>query len=75
MLIIFGVVPVPIVAWKPESAPQAMVMKRNGITGPPMIGPPPWMNSVMAGMWNVGITKAMPMASAPIVPIFRKVER
>ena len=65
----------PIVAWKPESAPQAIVMKMNGMTGPPTIGPPPWMKSVKAGIWKFGITKAMPMARAPIVPILRKVER
>ena len=39
--IIFGVVPEPISAWKPEIAPQAMVMKTNGNSGPGMIGPPP----------------------------------
>ena len=30
----FGVVPEEISAWKPETAPQAMVMKRNGNNAP-----------------------------------------
>ena len=75
MPIILGVVPVPMVAWKPESAPQAMVMKMNGITGPPTMGPPPLVNSVNAGMLKSGMTNMMPRASAPMVPIFRKVDR
>ena len=50
-------------------------IQMNGMTGPPTIGPPPWMKSVKAGIWKFGITKAMPMARAPIVPILRKVER
>ena len=41
LLIIFGVVPDPIRAWKPEIAPHAIVMKTNGKSGPGMIGPPP----------------------------------
>ena len=41
LAIILGVVPVPMSAWKPESAPQAMVMKTNGKTEPGMSGPPP----------------------------------
>jgi hypothetical protein len=43
----FGVVPEPIKAWKPEMAPQAMVMEMKGQTGPPSTGPPPWTNWVM----------------------------
>ena len=39
--IIFGVVPEAISAWKPEIAPQAIVMKTNGKSGPGTIGPPP----------------------------------
>ena len=35
---------IAISAWKPEIAPQAMVMKTNGNSGPGMIGPPPSMN-------------------------------
>ncbi len=44
--IIFGVVPELMSAWKPEIAPQAMVMKTNGKTGPGTIGPPPSTNGV-----------------------------
>jgi hypothetical protein len=40
----FGVVPDEIKAWKPEIAPQAIVMKTNGNTLPPKIGPVPSMN-------------------------------
>ena len=43
---ILGVVPEATSAWKPEIAPQAMVMKQNGKSGPGMIGPPPLMYSV-----------------------------
>ena len=35
----FGVVPLAISAWKPEIAPQAMVMKQNGKTLPAKTGP------------------------------------
>ncbi len=38
---IFGVVPEAISAWKPESAPQAMVMNRNGKSFPANTGPSP----------------------------------
>ena len=72
---IFGVVPVEIMQWKPETAPQAMVMKIYGRTGPVMTGPPPAQNWVMAGIWTVGPTMMMPMARAPMVPIFMYVER
>ena len=37
----FGVVPLETSAWKPEIAPQAMVMNTNGNTLPPKIGPVP----------------------------------
>ena len=43
--IILGVVPEAISEWKPEMAPQAMVMKTKGKTLPGMIGPLPWTNS------------------------------
>ena len=37
----FGVVPDEISEWKPEIAPQAIVMKQNGKTLPAKIGPVP----------------------------------
>ena len=54
LAIILGVVPEPMMAWNPEMAPQAMVMNRNGNSLPGMIGPPPWMNWVIAGIMQVG---------------------
>ena len=52
--IIFGVVPDAISAWKPEIAPQAMVMKAKGKSGPGMIGPPPPVNWLNAGIFSSG---------------------
>ena len=59
--IIFGVVPDAISAWKPEIAPQAMVMKTNGNSGPGMIGPPPPMNCENAGICSIGLTMITPI--------------
>ena len=70
----FGVVPEPIKAWKPEMAPQAMVMEMKGQTGPPNTGPPPWTNWVMAGNWISGLMQITPITSAPNTPIFIKLE-
>ena len=39
-----GVVPDEMSAWNPEIAPQAIVIKTNGNTLPPKIGPDPSMN-------------------------------
>ncbi|MNJ03288.1 hypothetical protein D3C73_1635500 [compost metagenome] len=50
--IIFGVVPEEISAWKPETAPQAMVMNRKGNRLPDQTGPEPSMNLVMAGIFR-----------------------
>ena len=72
---IFGVVPEEISAWKPETAPQAMVMKRNGNNAPENTGPEPSIKWVTAGIRRSGLTITMPKANATIVPIFRKVER
>ena len=68
--IIFGVVPDAISAWKPEIAPQAIVMKTNGKSGPGMIGPPPAMYCVTAGICSAGFTRITPSARIRIVPIF-----
>ncbi len=71
-----GVVPEATSAWKPESAPQAMVMNTNGNRGPAKTGPVPVKaNSVARGIWIGGRVIAMPTASRAIVPIFMKVER
>ena len=72
---IFGVVPEEISVWKPETALQAMVMKRNGNNAPENTGPKPSIKWVTAGICSAGLTMRMPMASATIVPIFKKVER
>src|SRR5262245_53485926 len=66
---IFGVVPELMSAWNPEMAPQAIVMKQNGKSGPGIIGPPPLANSVIAGILISGLTMITPMASRKIVPI------
>ncbi len=70
-----GVVPDEISAWKPDTAPQAMVMNRNGNRLPDHTGPPPSANCVNAGIFSSGATIRMPIASAMMVPIFRKVDR
>ena len=54
--IIFGVVPDEISEWKPETAPQAMVMNRNGNSLPENTGPVPSMKRVVAGIASVGAT-------------------
>ena len=66
---IFDVVPELMSAWNPEMAPQAMVMKQNGKSGPGMIGPPPETYSVNAGIWRFGFTIITPAASRKMVPI------
>ena len=72
---IFGVVPEAISAWKPDTAPQAIVMNRNGKMPPDQTGPVPSTNFVTAGMRRSGATTRMPIASARMVPILRKVDR
>ena len=64
-------VPVATSEWKPEIAPQAMVMKTKGKSGPGMIGPPPASYCVNAGICRVGWTINTPAISAKIVPIFK----
>ena len=70
-----GVVPDEISEWKPDTAPHAIVMNRNGNRLPDHTGPPPAANCVSCGICIFGATIRMPMASAMIVPIFRKVDR
>ena len=74
--IIFGVVPEAISAWKPDSAPQAMVMNTNGNSAPEKTGPAPvWANFVTASFCIVGSVTRMPTASSMIVPTFMNVDR
>ncbi len=61
-------------AWKPDSAPQAMVMKTNGNSAPAKTGPSP-ANFVTASFCICGSVTTMPIASSPMVPIFMKVDR
>ena len=74
--IIFGVVPDAISEWKPERAPQAMMMKTKGNSEPAKTGPWPLdANSVKRSFSSTGSVTMMPTASSRIVPIFMKVER
>ena len=54
--IIFGVVPDEISAWKPDTAPHAMVMNRNGNSGPENTGPVPSAKRVTACIFSSGWT-------------------
>ncbi|MOA03188.1 hypothetical protein D3C78_1226760 [compost metagenome] len=71
----FGVVPEEISAWKPDTAPQAMVMNRNGNSVPFHTGPVPSVNWVSAGIFSSGAMIRIPMARPTMVPILRKVDR
>ena len=74
--IIFGVVPEATREWKPDSAPQAIVMNTNGNSAPAKTGPSPLeANFVTASFFITGSVTRMPIASSMIVPIFMKVER
>lgn len=68
-------VPEEISAWKPDTAPQAMVMNRNGNRLPFQTGPVPSVNWVRAGIFRSGMTIRMPIARPMMVPILRKVDR
>ena len=50
-------------------------MNRNGNSAPDQTGPLPFVNGVSAGIRSGGATIAMPIASATIAPILRKVDR
>ncbi len=71
----FGVVPEDISEWKPEIAPQAMVMNTNGNSAPLKIGPVPSINWVSAGIFISGANTRMEMARRNTTPSFRNVER
>ncbi len=70
-----GVVPEEISAWKPEIAPQAIVMKQKGKTFPAKTGPVPSTKRVSAGISSGGRTNRMPNASAATTPILTNAER
>jgi len=70
LLIIFGVVPEAIRAWKPESAPHMMTIEMNGHTVPDTTGPPPDRKGVVAGIWRSGLATKMPTANTAMTPIF-----
>lgn len=72
----FGVVPEETRAWKPDRAPQAMVMKRKGKREPAKTGPAPvWANSVTDSARRFGAATTTPTAIRAMVPTFMKVER
>ena len=76
LAIIFGVVPEAMRAWKPDSAPQAMVMKTNGNSLPANTGPSPsTAKLVTASACSVGAAMTRPTASSTMTPIFMNVER
>ena len=68
--------PEEISAWKPDSAPQAMMMKTNGNSAPAKTGPSPLeANFVTASFSSIGAVTTMPTASRRITPIFMNVDR
>ena len=69
-------VPEEISEWKPDSAPQAMVMNRNGNSEPANTGPLPLLaNGEIAGTCMTGRASRMPTASSAMVPTFMNVDR
>ena len=73
---ILGVVPEAISEWKPERAPQAIVMNTNGNSLPANTGPVPSIaKSVTAWFSSVGAATSRPTASSTITPTFMNVER
>ena len=62
-------------AWKPETAPQAMVMKQKGKIVPANTGPVPSTKRVRAGIWMVGRTRKMPAARTRTTPTLMNAER
>jgi hypothetical protein len=73
---IFGVVPEEIREWKPETAPQAMVMNRNGKSFAGKDGAGAVDEARGRGAWPARGARSRCRAPAPlIVPILRKVLR
>ena len=76
MATIFGVVPDAMSAWKPDSAPQAIVMNTNGNSEPAKTGPvPSRAKSVTASACSTGRAMTRLIASRTMTPIFMKVDR
>src|SRR5664280_2543269 len=76
LLIIFGVVPEAIRAWKPDKAPQAIVMNTNGNSLPANTGPLPLSAKlVTAWLWSTGLAMTRPTARSTMTPTFMKVDR
>ncbi len=71
----FGVVPLDTSAWKPEMAPQAMVINKNGNKLPEKTGPVPSIKWVTAGILRSGNAITIPTAKPRITPILRKVDK
>ena len=75
-MIIFGVVPDATSEWKPEMAPQAIVMNAKGNSLPAKTGPSPAVaNGVSAGIRSGGRMIRIATPSKTTVVILRKVER
>lgn len=71
-----GVVPEEISEWKPDRAPQAVVMNRNGNSEPANTGPAPEeANCEIAGACMTGRASRIPTASSAMVPTFMNVDR
>jgi hypothetical protein len=74
--IIFGVVPEAMREWKPDSAPQAIVMNTNGKREPANTGPFPLMaKSVIASARRTGAVTTTATASNAMTPTFMNVDR
>ena len=68
--------PEEISEWNPDSAPQAMVMNRNGNSEPANTGPSPRVAKCeIAGRLHDRVRKQMPTASSAMVPTFMNVDR
>src|SRR5579884_2638562 len=74
--IILGVVPDATSAWKPDMAPQALVMKAKGKSLPANTGPSPSAaNGERAGILSGGRSTRIARASATMVVILRNEDR
>ena len=74
--IIFGVVPEAIREWKPDNAPQAIVMNTKGKREPANTGPFPFRaKSVIASACRTGAVNTTATASNAITPTFMNVDR
>ena len=58
-------------AWNPDTAPQAIVINKNGNKFPENTGPVPSINFETAGICKSGATIKIPIANPTIVPTFK----